>query len=190
MKVINNSDDYALLKESEEYIQYIMANRKDNDEIFVFNEPIPEDFNGDALFYQAIGKYEVKYKFITSKLYESLNKLGERAKNKLSIGFIYNNDPREIFEIPEIKEYCKELFNQYPNILYFISGNELKQTLLQCCVNCKVIKKEGGNTISSFDTDEMNLLAQYLKKSILKYANSIRDFNTDEIVSFLDNFIV
>ncbi|MBK1812456.1 chlororespiratory reduction 6 domain-containing protein [Clostridium sp. YIM B02505] len=88
----------------------------------------------------------------------------------------YDDDPREIFEIPEIKAFYKKVFDKYPYMLYFLSNvNSNDAWVLACLCNkhqtCSVVGKTNIDLKMQFDN---NLLSQILNQTIA-YMRQIRE---------------
>lgn len=87
-----------------------------------------EELQEDTQVVQVITKNEIKLK-ATYKIVQQLKELkkaGVIAKNKLSVDFCdYNYDEREVFEIPEINIFIREVYNQIPELFYFLSIDTL-----------------------------------------------------------------
>ncbi|GFP77723.1 chlororespiratory reduction 6 domain-containing protein [Clostridium fungisolvens] len=80
----------------------------------------------------------------------------------------YNDDPREIFEIPEIKAFFKKVFDKYPYMLYFLSNiNSNDAWVLACLCNkhqtCSIVGKRNIDLKMQFDN---NLLSQILNQTV------------------------
>lgn len=55
----------------------------------------------------------------------------------------FNEDPREIYEIPQIRRFCTELDRYFPYWLYFLSTDDSSLKMITFCL-CKVEKKGPG----------------------------------------------
>jgi hypothetical protein len=88
----------------------------------------------------------------------------------------YNDDPREIYEIPEIKAFYKKVFEKYPYMLYFLSNiNSNDAWVLACLCNkhqtSSIVGKKEVNLKMQFDN---NVLIQILNQTIA-YMLQIRE---------------
>lgn len=45
----------------------------------------------------------------------------------------YNDDPREVFEIDEIRKWSEKLINRYPHVLYFLTDDSKRLLLSSVC---------------------------------------------------------
>lgn len=83
-----------------------------------------EELQGDLLVAHVVTKNEIELK-ATYKIIQQINefkKAGVTAKNSLSVEFWgYDYDEREVFEIPEIRMFIREVYNQIPELFYFLS---------------------------------------------------------------------
>lgn len=72
----------------------------------------------------------------TIKLIKKLEEAKEHARGK--VVFIvdgYNNDKREIYMIPEIREFFKLVYEKYPYLFYFISSLDNNISIIYACLN-------------------------------------------------------
>jgi hypothetical protein len=64
----------------------------------------------------------------------------------------YNDDPRELFEIPEVRAYIKRLDQKWPYWFLFLSQADDSIKLLESCL-CETIEVIPG--VASIDLDQM-----------------------------------
>jgi hypothetical protein len=64
----------------------------------------------------------------------------------------YNDDPRELFEIPEVRAYIKRLDQAWPYWFFFLSQADESIKLLESCL-CDTIEVVPG--VTSIDLDQM-----------------------------------
>jgi hypothetical protein len=64
----------------------------------------------------------------------------------------YNDDPRELFEIPEVRAYMKRLDQAWPYWFFFLSQADESIKLLESCL-CDTIEVVPG--VTSIDVDQM-----------------------------------
>lgn len=64
----------------------------------------------------------------------------------------YNDDPREIFEVPEVRAFIKALDQQWPYWFFFLSQADDSIKLLESCL-CDTIEVIPG--VASIDLDQM-----------------------------------
>ena len=66
---------------------------------------------------------------------DELKKAGSAAKGKLLLSFSgYDLDPREIYEIPEIRAFMSKLLTKYPYFFYFLSAENSQKILYFSCL--------------------------------------------------------
>jgi len=109
-------------------------------------------------------------------------------QGRISLGFEgYDDDPRELFEIEEVRTYIKHLTTVFPYWLYFINrvDSNLKILLLSLCRYTK--KAPGLAKIHSQDSASM---LSFLFKSLNKFCKDLKipeNVNkqiTEEVVSY------
>lgn len=67
-----------------------------------------------------------------------------RFQGSVAVSFDgFNEDPREIYEIPEIRRFCTELDRHFPYWLYFLSTDDSSLKMMAFCL-CSVEKKGSG----------------------------------------------
>jgi hypothetical protein len=82
-----------------------------------------------------------------SHIFNLMKKCKKRGKQKLIIHFSgFESTDKEIFEIQEIRDYIKKVFNKYPYMFYFLSNIENNNRLILACL-CRVdvIKEQEVN---------------------------------------------
>jgi len=76
----------------------------------------------------------------------------------------YNDDPRELFEVPEVRAYVKCLDQAWPNWFFFLSQADESIKLLESCL-CETIEVIPG--VTSIDLGQ-------LKQSLARHFTAIR----------------
>jgi len=68
------------------------------------------------------------------------------SNEKLNICFSgYDDDPREIYNIPEIREYMKKLVTTKPYLPYFLTKEKNTRVLIMSCIcDVEVLRTENG----------------------------------------------
>lgn len=66
----------------------------------------------------------------------------------------YDNDPRELFEIPEVRSYFQRLDEQWPYWFFFLSQADDSIKLLESCL-CETIEVIPG--VTSIEIEQMEL---------------------------------
>lgn len=85
-------------------------------------------------------------------------------KSKLAIQVDgYDDDPREIFEIPDVKVYYTKVFAKYPHLMYFLSPYQSSDAWVLCCLcdTYQITTKAGAQDMNlkmKFDDTLLNYL--------------------------------
>ena len=67
-----------------------------------------------------------------------------RFRGRVDLAFHgYSNDPRELYEIPEVRRFCAKLDDAFPYWFYFFSTEGATLAVIACCL-CSVIKVRPG----------------------------------------------
>lgn len=70
-----------------------------------------------------------------SKKIKNLEKEGKKSKGGLIILFDgYNYDPREIYQIPQIRNFVRKLYEKHPYFIYFMNDADNNDYLLLACL--------------------------------------------------------
>ena len=114
-------------------------------------ENIKDVKEADLLYFE-VTKEEVMNKHY-KRLLESLKVLsqaGKHGREKLIIAFYgYDNDEREIYTIPEIRDFVKEIYERYSYIFYFLTSIDSNRTIIYACLNdCELFKQENSNKVA------------------------------------------
>ena len=86
----------------------------------------------------------------------------------------FNDDPREIYEIPEIRRFCAELDARFPYWLYFLSTEDSSLKMMTFCL-CRV-EKQGAGLVMVNNTD----LGQFLYSHFAAMNELFRRHSLDE----------
>lgn len=100
-------------------------------------EGIEQVKENDILFY-AVSKREIlnnDFNRIRKSL-EILKEAGKDAKGKLFLTFDgYDNDKREIYMIPEIRNFVKNVWDDYKFLFYFLTSFDNNRAIIFACLN-------------------------------------------------------
>lgn len=126
-------------------------------------------FEADSIVMFAISKQEVEmhltFRLVTQ--IQELKKVGKKAKNCLALHFMgYDNDDREVYDIPEIKQYLRKLFTEVPEIFYFINIKSFTFAIL-----CNAIFTDQSQVKIADD-------------AVIEYAKSVDDKERVIVVSY------
>ena len=149
-----------------------------------------EDIKKASLILYSVSKNEILNKDYSRILYtmEQLNQSGKDGREKLMLTFDgYDNDEREIYMIPEIRDFVKYIYEQYNHLFYFLTTLEKNRALIWACINdIKAIKKENSKGVMLEITYNDKIKKKTIE-SMLKFGTIINDL--DEIRRILLTFI-
>ena len=98
---------------------------------------INEVKNADIIFF-SVSKRELLNKDYTriENNIKILNEAGKLAKGKMMLTFDgFDFDKREIYEIPEVRDYVKNIWNRCKHIFYFLTGLDNNRAIIFACLN-------------------------------------------------------
>ena len=85
----------------------------------------------------------------------------ERHKGRVDLAFHgYSNDPRELYEIPEVRRFCAKLDGAFPYWFYFLSTEGVTLGVIARCL-CLVTKLREG--VVSFGPDLVAFLTRHFE---------------------------
>jgi hypothetical protein len=98
----------------------------------------------------------------------------KRRHSKITI-FIdgYNDDPRELFEIPEVRHYFQRVHAMWPYGLFFFSRETKTLQLLTLCHVGKVVQHEASGATFQVTKDEVGEFIRSASSHSLQIANRI-----------------
>ena len=92
----------------------------------------------DSVVVLNISRQEVRHHDYT-RIKQQLNefrKAGTRAEHHLAILFMgYANDPREVYQIPEIRKYVAHIYSLYPELYYYLAAESSVRIILLCLLD-------------------------------------------------------
>lgn len=105
-----------------------------------------------TLFVYSVSKREIlgnDFERIRKNL-EILTKAGKDAKGKLFLTFGgYEDDKREIYMIPEIRNFIKKIWEEYKYLFYFLTPFDNNKSIIFACINdVKSYQKINSNVIN------------------------------------------
>jgi hypothetical protein len=92
----------------------------------------------------------------------------------------YNDDPRELFEIPEVRAYIKRLDQAWPNWFFFLSQADESIKLLESCL-CETIEVVPGVTSIDLEQLERSLARHFTAMHRLGEALNLPEAMCEEI---------
>ena len=85
----------------------------------------------------------------------------ERLRGRVDVGFHgYSDDPRELYEIPEVRRFCGQLDGEFPYWFYFFSTEGVTLGVIACCL-CSVSKVKPG--VVSFGPDLLDFITRHFE---------------------------
>lgn len=120
------------------------------------------DFTGSALLILEITRQEIEARNVASAL-ERLHVIAETSESALrykeSMVFLvggYENDPRELQEIPEVRDFFARLVQEWPHWLWFLHRGvgAIVQLMAMLC-HIKVHRTEGRYGTEFLDANEL-----------------------------------
>ena len=85
----------------------------------------------------------------------------ERLRGRVDVAFHgYSDDPRELYEIPEVRRFCAELDGEFPYWFYFLSAEGVTLGVIACCL-CSVAKVRPG--VVSFGPDLLDFMTRHFE---------------------------
>lgn len=123
---------------------------------YVTAEDIRDD--GMLMFFLSRNEVDVCATYRMEQQIGELKKLGADAKNIMAICFMgYDNDPREVYDIPAVQKYLRKLLENVPELFYFI---DIPSYTFAILVNAIFVSQDQ---------------AEKAEKAMLDYAKSIGD---------------
>lgn len=144
------------------------------------------DMNFFDLIIHSVNKSEVinKNTNTLNRVLKSLRKDLIKSYCKIMIIFDgYDNDQREIYEIREIRDYVRKLFDENNDLFYFITKmGSLNKVILACISDFQQIK-----TIGREDVIVGYEVSKKVKGKILNALSMYPAKNVKELISYLFN---
>ncbi len=83
----------------------------------------------------------------------------ERFRGRVDVGFHgYAHDPRELWEVPQVRSFCAKLDAEFPFWFYFLSTDRPTLGAIACCL-CSVTKVRPG--VVSLGADLLQFLTRH-----------------------------
>lgn len=124
------------------------------------------------------------YKILDRQVNEAIEK-GKEAKHTLMFAFNYDEDPRAIFDIPEIRRYVKGAFEKYPYLHYLITPFMSNLAYVNACYADIEIKERKDNT-TLIEILELKDKEKFDRVAMAAYCLMIA-LGEDDIKTELDN---
>lgn len=128
---------------------------------------IKEAIQDNNIIHWVITKEDIKNNNYSKilKLLKILSDEGIRSRGKLGISFYgYDNNPKDVYEINEIRNYVKKLFNKYPYIFYFLTNYDNSLTVIFLCIYDRndFYRTSPTNIALRHNKDKMNEIIRYI----------------------------
>jgi len=141
---------------------------------------ITEDMiSPENLIYFAISKEEVESENYdrVNHLLEICNKNGKKAYGIAMITFMYDDDSREVYEIPEICKYMLNIFSRYQELFYYLIPKlEPNIPLTYCLGGVKVVKKDiKETTVDILDINNYRKCLELITQGTFDYGKKLDD---------------
>ncbi|MGM9935368.1 MAG: hypothetical protein ACI32Y_09635 [Clostridium sp.] len=105
---------------------------------------------------QVLNKDFVKLREFIDKLYVTID--GPDLKEKVKITFVdYEEDPRQIYEIPEIRDYIKELLKEN-FILFYMLSNDSRILFFLSCVSVNIEEEDDNKAVVKCEINEFMIV--------------------------------
>ncbi|MED1874855.1 hypothetical protein [Brevibacillus borstelensis] len=108
------------------------------------------NFHNKIHFVVRVAKQDIKHGRVNNfmKILDKAEQQQGKLKNQVILEFQgYDHDPREVYEIPEIRKWVQKVYRQKPHIFYYLC--DFSETMLiayLCLVEVKVVAASGGRT--------------------------------------------
>ncbi|MEL7608128.1 MAG: hypothetical protein AAGU74_01320 [Bacillota bacterium] len=110
------------------------------------------------------------------QLIGELNKAKKHGRSKVGLAFGYDDDPRELIEIPEVCQYVTQIFSTCPHLLYFLLPDpDAIRTFVFCMIGARVTGRSGGTAHLEANEDAFNAKVKELADAVVSYGARIGD---------------
>lgn len=171
---------------------------------YLYDIPTPKQIKESNIVAFAISSNEVKnidFRRL-DMLIKNFEKCKKKGKQKLMLtfsGYEYISD--EIYEIKEIRNYVKKMFNKYPHIFYFLTPFYFNNKIILCCIsNVEMFYSGQRKDLSTIFINKEERIPIKLKIDVpldvrMKIANKTLEYglkikeNKKEILKLIDNVL-
>jgi hypothetical protein len=140
------------------------------------------EFTGDDVVFYEIQKREVREKDFScfGVLTDKLTDAGEKARQFLTITFAYDDDPREIWDIPGIPEYIKGMIDICPSLMYFVN-TELARPFAFCLAGASTViqNRETQKAQVAVPIERLREATKAMTEGIVSYGIASKDDTAD-----------
>ena len=87
----------------------------------------------------------------------------------------YDDDPRELYQIPEVVSFIKDLNSKLPFWLYFINTSDKRffSWMIACLCRAMSLDQDEETVYAGFDADAYNDLIEYQFRNIVKLMSGL-----------------
>lgn len=132
------------------------------------------------LYFFAVSKKEIlnkDYKRVLEIL-ETFEKTGKHGRNKLLLNIDgYNDDPRELYMIPEVREFIQGIWKQCKFFLYFVTDIGGTRDVFVGCLNEYISHKYVGFNETVLEVNYNKLVMQETVDAIIRYGMKVNDYD-------------
>ena len=135
-------------------------------------------FDGHSLVAYQVQKKEAAKSDYTryDELVSVLNEAGTAARASVGIAFAYDDDRRELLQIPEVVAYVKGMFERCPHLLYYLMPDiNAIRVYVFCLAGAKVASISGGQMQIDADQKSIQTIIETTVADVLAYGESIGD---------------
>ena len=180
-KDFNNSKDIKELMDNPKVTKLGMleeASAKSIDRDYEFNSAVLIGITSEVI--------ETNYtKYLTS-FYDAIldSEKGRTCKFLMSTS-AYDNDTREVFEVPEFVDFIKAVFKEKPALFALMEMREMSWVIIIHCMT-GFQKKQGDNQTVAMDITKIKKFAF----DIIRAMKNDKRFSTDNIETFRQNYCI
>jgi len=87
----------------------------------------------------------------------------------------YDDDPRELYQIPEVVSFIKDLNSKLPFWLYFVNTSDKRffSWMIACLCRAMSLDQDQETIYADFDADAYNELIEYQFRNIVKLMSDL-----------------
>lgn len=157
---------------------------------FFVSSVTPEMIDGESCIGHIITEHEVERNDFTNimKTLKVFMNAGKKGKDSLCISFYgYEDNPCEVYEILEIRNYVKLLFKKCPSLFYFLSGMDYtRNNIFLCLCDLQSIKRTSSINVQAIPSES---LIREIIDGVLDYGEKVNDSN-EELSKLLDEIFI
>lgn len=122
------------------------------------------------------------------KIHEVFMEFKDSLYQRLTISISgYDNDPRELYEIEEVKKYIKKMIKKYPTLLYFLNFEITHDFMFSCLAeNVTDFKKEKyrNKSVVELGNEFMENPEEFIFVARLEFDESFMEYIKDSMYKF------